>query len=124
MATIDDIFTKSNLDESKKKAKMLFGRILINLRKTNHIKLYSLLESVNESDIQKGVLEISLSDKTAFDMINNKDDLQLLNDTLAGIDPSLGIKVNCSGKEPFDMFKFEGKLREEFGKLLTIKTKR
>ena len=123
MANLDEIFTKSNLDESKKKAKMMFGRILINLRKTNHIKLYSLLESVNETDIKNGILEITLSDKTAFDMINNKNDLGLLKETLQLIDKSLDVSVLCNGKEPFDMFKFESRLKQEFGKILTIKYK-
>ena len=51
MTNLDAIFTKNNLEESKKKAKMLFGRVLINLRKNNHIKLYALLESVVDSNI-------------------------------------------------------------------------
>ena len=121
MATFDDIFTKSNLDESKKKAKMLFGRILIGLRKSNHIKLYSLLESVKETDIQDNVLSVMLSDKSAYDMINNQNDLNLLKEALKNIDASLDVSVCCDGKELFDMFKFESKLKQEFGKLLTIK---
>ena len=121
MASLDDIFTKSNLEESKKKAKMIFGRMLINLRKSNHIKLYSLLESVKETDIKEKTLQVMLGDKTAFDMINNQNDLIKLKETLNIIDASLNISVNCDGKEPFDMYKFESRLKEEFGKLLTIK---
>lgn len=123
MASLDEIFTKNNLSESKKKAKMLFGRLLINLRKSNHIKLYSLLESVGDTDIIDGHFQIVLSDKTAYDMINNVSDLSLLQETLSMVDSKLSIKVLCDGKEPFDMFKFESRLKEEFGKLLTIKTK-
>jgi len=123
MANIDQIFTKSNLDENKKKSKMMFGRILINLRKANHIKLYSLLESVIDTNIVSEKLEIVLGDKTAYDMINNKSDISLLDETLKAIDSTLAINISCSGKEPFDMFKFEKTLRDEFGKLLTIKTK-
>ena len=121
MASLDSIFTKSGLDENKKKAKMLFGRLLINLRKSNHIKLYSLLESVNESDLVDGALQLKLSDKVAFDMINNKSDIDVLSSTISAIQSGLEIKLICNGKEPFDVFKFESRLKEEFGRLLTIK---
>lgn len=121
MATLDDIFTKSNLEESKKKAKMLFGRLLISLRKTNHIKLYSLLESVENSDIVEDKLTLTLSDKVAYEMMNNNNDLSVLNDLITQIQNGLKIALNCSGKDPFDVFKFESKLKNEFGKLLTIK---
>ena len=68
MAGLDSIFTKSNLEESKKKAKMLFGRVLIYLRKNNHIKLYTLLESVEDTDLIDGELKITSSRtaKTTF----------------------------------------------------------
>ena len=121
MASLDDIFTKSNLEESKKKAKMLFGKILINLRKSNHIKLYSLLESVVETDIINNALTLVLSDKTAFDMINNQNDINMLKQVVKSIDGTIDVDLNCNGKEPFDLFKFESKLKQEFGKLLTIK---
>lgn len=121
MANIDDIFQKSNLDENQKKSKMLFGRMLISLRTSNHIKLYSLLESVNFTDIQGGILTIVLSDKTAFDIINNQKDKDILNETLKAIDDTLSVEIKCDGKEPFDVYKFENKLKEEFGKILTIK---
>ena len=121
MATLDDIFTKSNLEESKKKAKMLFGRLLISLRKTNHIKLYSSLESVENSDIVEDKLTLTLSDKVAYEMMNNNNDLSVLNDLITQIQNGLKIALNCSGKDPFDVFKFESKLKNEFGKLLTIK---
>ena len=121
MATLDDIFTKSNLEESKKKAKMLFGRLLIALRKSNHIKLYSLLESVEDCDIIEDKLTLTLSDKVAYEMMNNNNDLSVLNDLITQIQNGLKIALNCSGKDPFDVFKFESKLKNEFGKLLTIK---
>ena len=123
MATLDEIFTKSDLDESKKQAKMLFGRLLINLRKTNHIKLYSLLESVEESDIVADNLVLTLTDKVSFDMINNNNDILALNEVLSGIREGLKIELKCNGVEPFDKNKFESRLKQEFGKLLTIKTK-
>ena len=121
MATLDDIFTSSNLDESKKKAKMYFGRILINLRKTNHIKLYSLLESVEDQDIVDGKLIFTLQDKVAYDMINNDGDKQVLNDIVKILDSTLAVELKCSGKEPLDVYKLTSRLKEEFGKILTIK---
>lgn len=121
MVTLDPIFTKSNLDEGKKKAKMIFGRLLISLRKSNHIKLYSLLESVGESNFQDNELELTLTDKVAFDMINNNTDIGVLVDALSNIQSGAKIKLMCNGKEPFDVYKFESRLKEEFGKILTIK---
>ena len=79
MASIDSIFTKSNLSETQKQAKMIFGRILIALRKSNKIKLYSLLESVESHDICEEKLKLTMSDKVAFDMVNNKNDIEALN---------------------------------------------
>ena len=121
MASLDDIFTKSNLDENKKKSKMLFGRLLINLRKTNHIKLYSLLESVNETDMTEDKIILTLSDKVSFDMINNKNDIAELTEIMNSIQEGFKVELTCNGKEPFDKFKFEQFLKDEFGNLLTIK---
>ena len=121
MATLDQIFTKSNLEESKKKAKMMFGKVLISLRKSNHIKLYSLLESVVDTDIVDDTLKLTMSDKVAYEMINNRTDLDVLNETIKSIQPEIVVELCCNGKEPLDLFKFESRLREEFGKLLTIK---
>lgn len=120
--TLDDVFTKSNLDENKKKSKMLFGRLLITLRKNNYIKLYSLLESVNDTNLVEGTLQLTLSDKTAYDMINNPNDINTLNQELANLQ-DLKVELFCNGKEPFDLFKFEKFLTDEFGKTLTIKRK-
>jgi hypothetical protein len=119
---LDDVFQKSNLDENKKKSKMIFGRLLISLRKNNYIKLYALLESVNDTNIVDNVLQLTLSDKTSFDMINNKNDIKSLNEELNKIE-NLTIELFCNGKEPFDLFKFEQFLKDEFGKTLTIKRK-
>ena len=121
MAGLDDIFVKSNLDENVKKAKMFFGRMLINLRKNNRIKLYSLLESVSDTKLTNNVMQITLSDKTAYDMINNGDDIHVLRDALRTVQDGLDIEVLCDGKEEFDVYKFETFLKSEFGKLLTIK---
>lgn len=121
MTNLDAIFTKNNLEESKKKAKMLFGRLLISLRKSNHIKLYSLLESVEESGINEDKLLLTLSDKVAYEMINNINDIGVLNDALKELKSGLSIDLKCSGKEELDIFKFEERLKKEFGKILTIK---
>ena len=40
MADLDKIFEKSNLDENKKKSKTIFGKLLINLRKTDKAFVY------------------------------------------------------------------------------------
>ena len=121
MATIDSVFTKSNLEESKKKAKMLLGRLLISLRKNNHMKLYSLFESVEESDIIDNCLVVTMSDKFDCEMINNQGDLEQLKECLNDIESGLNVKVVFNGKEAFSIEKFESKLKDEFGKLLTIK---
>lgn len=121
MAGLDDIFVKSNLDENRKRAKMLFGRMLINLRKNNRIKLYSLLESVSDTVMQDNVIKITLSDKSSYDMINNSGDILVLKEVLNTIQRGLDIEIACDGKEEFDMFRFETFLKQEFGKLLTIK---
>ena len=121
--TLDEIFTRSNLEESKKKAKMLFGKLLIQLRKNNYIKLYSLLESVEETDIVGDKFKMVFNDKSAFEMMNNPNDFEILNCLISGIQAGLSIEVQHNGVEPFDMNKFEARLKKEFGKLLTIKTK-
>ena len=65
MANLDGIFEKSTLSESKKKSKMIFGRLLINLRKQGHIKLYSLLGGVEDTDIENNKLQLLFKDKTS-----------------------------------------------------------
>jgi len=122
MAVLDNVFQKSNLEESQKKAKMLFGRILINLRKNDKFKLYSLLESVNVSDIVEGCLIITLSDKVSYEMLNNQHDISELLKVAQSINADITqVKIKCNGKDPFDKFKFETRLKEEFGRILVIK---
>lgn len=120
MPDLDEIFTKSNLDENKKKSKMLLGRLLIALRKSSYIKLYTLLESVNDTNLNNGTLILALSDKVSFDMINNQRDISVLEEVLGTIESGICIKLECDGKEPFDKFKFERLLQDEFGGILTI----
>lgn len=121
MAGFDDIFVSSHLDENRKKAQMVFGRLLINLRKGNKIKLYSMLGSVSDKNIVNNVLKLTLSDNTAYDMLNNATDLALLKEVVKGIDNTLDIEILGGDNNKFDMHTFENYLKEEFGKMLTIK---
>lgn len=121
MKSFDDIFTASNLDQNKKRAQMIFGRLLINLRKNNHIKMYSMLGGVVDTNIVDNVIKITLSDKTSYDMLNNSNDIATLNDIVKGIDGSLDVEILCSEEEAFDIHSFKVYLAEEFGKMLTIK---
>ena len=123
MANIDSVFKKSNLSESKKQARMLFGKMLISLRKNSHIKLYSMLESVNEMDIENNVLKLILSDRTAYEMIDNKEDLEVLNKEAGVLSAGITVELACNGNRAFDINQFETRLIGEFGKTLTIKRK-
>lgn len=121
MSGLDEVFTKSNLNESKKKAKMIFGKLLINLRKNNRIKLYSLLESVVDTDINNNVIILTFSDRSSYDMIKNNTDMAILKDIISSLEEGLDIDIACNAKEEFDLYKFEMFLKDEFGKILTIK---
>lgn len=121
MEQLDKIFAKSNLDESVRKSKMIFGKLLINLRKNNRIKLYSLLESVTDTNLIDNVIILTLSDKSSYELINNNADLSILKEILNTIQAGLNIEIRCDGKEELDVYKFESFLKQEFGKLLTIK---
>ena len=123
MASIDTLFQKTNLEESKREGKMLFGRMLISLRKNNHIKLYAMLESVEEMDMVNGVLKLTMSDRTAYEMINNKEDLLALEASASALRPDTKVELLCNGTKAFDVFDFENRLINEFGKKLTIKRK-
>lgn len=123
MASIDTLFQKTNLEESKREGKMLFGRMLISLRKSNHIKLYAMLESVEEMDLVDDTLKLTMSDRTAFEMINNKEDLLTLEQEVSSIKAGTKVELLCNGTKAFDIFAFENRLINEFGKKLTIKRK-
>jgi len=121
MAKLDDIF-KSDLSEEKKKSKKIFGRLLLKLKKENYIKLYSLMGGASDTDLVDGVLNVILSDKTAYDMSNNKNDIDTLTQLSKGIDDSVvSVKLVYDGTKVFDMYQFEQYLKEEFGRILTIK---
>lgn len=121
MDIFDKIFTKSDADENKKKSKMLLGRLLINLRKSNHIKLYSLLEAVSDTDLVDGVLKVTIDDDVSFEMINNPKDVAVLNEVLSAIEAGLKVELFSTGRREFDPIKFENYLRQEFGKIVVIK---
>ena len=118
---LDKIFQKSNLDENKKKSKTIFGKLLIKLRSENLIKLYSLLGAVSDTDLKDNILEIALDDKTSYDMVNNQHDIANINNLLETIESGVKVAFINNGKEVFDQFKFESFLKQEFGKILTIK---
>ena len=121
MTSFDKIFEKSDISEEKKKSKKIFGRLLINLRNTNHIKLYSLMESVIDTDLKENIVSLIFGDRTAFDMVNNQKDIELINTTLNSIECGLQCKIECANVKVFDEYQFERRLREEFSKILTIK---
>ena len=97
--------------------------MLISLRKSNHIKLYAMLESVEEMDLVDGTLKLTMSDRTAFEMINNKEDLLALEQEVSSIKAGTKVELLCNGTKAFDIFDFENRLINEFGKKLTIKRK-
>ena len=121
MTSLDKIFEKSNISEEKKKSKKLFGRLLITLRNSNHIKLYSLMEGVMDTDMKDGVITLLFGDKTSFDMVNNPKDLDIINKAFDGIECGTCCKFECANIKVFDADQFERRLREEFGKMLTVK---
>lgn len=121
MVELDGIFTKSNLDKNKKNSKMIFGKLLIKLRKNNKIKLYSLLESVIDTDMDVSVIKLIVKDKSTYDMLNNPTDIGILNSSLDEIANGLRLELVCCEKNEFDTQKFETFLKNEFGKILTIK---
>lgn len=121
MAGFDEIFTSSNLDENRKRAQMIFGRLLISLRKGNKIKLYSMLGSVSDKNIVDNVLKLTLSDNTAYDMLNNVNDLNVMREIVKSIDNTLDIEILGGDENKFDMHIFENFLKDEFGRILTIK---
>lgn len=121
MADLDKLFEKSDISENKKKSKMIFGKLLIALRKNGFIKLYSLLGSVGETDFNDNVLKLSLKDNASYDLINNVNDIDSINKILREIDGNYSIQFGSLEKNSLDEFKFEEFLKDEFGKILTIK---
>ena len=82
-----------------------------------------MLESVGDMDIVDGVLKLTLSDRTAYEMIDNKADLEILNQEASSIRANTTVELSCNGHRAFDQNQFETRLYNEFGKILTIKRK-
>ena len=120
MANFDEIF-KSDLTEQDKLAKSIFGKLLILLRKNNHMKLYSLMNGVSDTKMQDNVIKLIFDDKIAYDMANNPNDLETLKSLLGDIDKGLSLKIENGQAKTFDEYKFVEYLKDEFGKILTIK---
>lgn len=116
---LDKLFV-SDLDEEKKKSKRYLGRLLLRLKKDNCIKLYSLMGSVIDSDIKDGKFMMKLSDKVSFDMINSSDK-ELILSIINEFESGLGLDITFDEKNVFDAHTFKNFLKDEFGKLLTIK---
>jgi len=121
MTGIDKIFEKTNISEEKKKSKKIFGRLLINLRKDNHIKLYALMEGVADTDMQDNFLIIKFNEKASYDMVNNTRDIEMLNTILGTIESGVKCKLECLNIKIFDADRFEEFLKKEFGKIMKIK---
>ena len=117
---IDKIFT-SNLDENKKKSKMIFGKLLLNMRRNNYIRLYSLMSEVIDTDYENNKLTLIIGDKSSFEMLSSKNDFDTIEKELKSIDENLVLDLRCEELKKFDMYQFEEFLRKEFGKILTIK---
>lgn len=120
MADINSIFT-SNLDDSEKRAKSLFGKLLIALRKNNFMKIYSLMNNVIDEKYVDNVLKIIFSDKNSCIMLNNVDDISTINKLLNDIENGLNVSLEFEETKSFDEYQFEDFLKNEFGKILTIK---
>lgn len=121
MDSFDKIFSGSDLSENEKRAKKIFGRLLISLKKSNRIKIYSLLSGVATSNIVDNDLVLVFSDSTSYNMLDNKSDLDILNGVLSSLGETLTIKLTVDGKKEFDMEMFKNRLKNEFGKILVIK---
>lgn len=120
MANIESIFT-SDLDENSKRAKSIFGKLLISLRKNDYIKLYSLMSGVSDTKFEDNVIKLVFSDNTSHEMVNNSSDIAVLSELVAQIDSTLKLQIESSGEKSFDEHKFTEYLKDEFGKILTIK---
>lgn len=120
MAKLDEIFT-SDLDENKKKSKMLFGKLLLSLRRNNRLRLYSLMSEVFDTDFLDNKLVLMIGDKSTFEMMNNKTDIDLISQELSTIESGITFEFKFVEQKKFDKFQFEEFLKKEFGKILTIK---
>lgn len=120
MTDIDAIF-KSNLNDSQKKARSIFGKLLISLRKNDYMKIYSLLGAVVDQNLKDNVITLVFSDNNSYLMLNNSGDIGDINLLLNNIQDGLKVELKCASEKNFDEYQFEQFLKEEFGKILTIK---
>ena len=121
MATIDDIF-KSDLNENKKKSKMIFGRLLLQLKKNSYLRLYSLMSDVADTDFDNNILTLIVSTKSTYDTFNSHEDTETINKMIKCIDNAYVASFKLEEKVVFDSYKFKERLKKEFGKILTIKS--
>ena len=122
MASLDDIF-KSDLDANKKKSKMLFGRLLLQLKKNNNIRIYSLMSDVIDTDYKDKKLMLIFGVKSTYEMISNPADINTISTCMHEIDGECDVEFVLNEQRTFDCYQFEERLKKEFGKILTIKTK-
>lgn len=120
MADIDTIF-KSKLSENEKRAKSIFGKLLLLLRKNNCMKMYSLMSGVSEQKYSDNVITLVFSDNSSYLLLNNKEDIADLNKYLNEIEEGLRVELQESGEKTFDEHQFEEYLKKEFGSIVTIK---
>lgn len=120
MADINSIFT-SDLDENQKHAKLIFGKLLLALRKNDFMRVYSLMSGVSEQKYSGNVFTLIFSDNSSYIMLNNKGDIEDLNTLLGDIEKGLRVELQSSNEKSFDEYQFEEYLKGEFGKMLTIK---
>lgn len=112
---------KSELNENQKRVEMVFGKLLINLRKNNYMKIYSLMSGVSDKNIVDNVINLVFADKTAYEMLNNKEDIESISTILKTIEPQLKCELKLVEQKTFDEYKFVSFLKSEFSNILTIK---
>ena len=120
MTNIDTIF-KSELTENEKLAKSYFGKLLIELKKNNDLKIYSLMGGVSDTKLIDNVLKLVFSDKSAYDLLNNENDANRINLILKSINENVKAELVLSSSKTFDEHQFTEYLKNEFNKILTIK---
>ena len=120
MTNIDNIFT-STLTPSQKRAGVIFGKLLIKLRQDSKIRLKGLMDAVSDSDMQGNVILLTVSDRNSYEMLNNRTDMNTVNEVLASIEDGVTVSYKLVEKKTYNQYRFEQYLRETFGKIVTIK---
>lgn len=112
--------TSNNVAKTKNLAKKIFGRLLIKLRTSNNIKLYSLMGAVSDTKLVDNVIKLFFSDNMSYTMLNNQDDIVMINTILNDIQSGVTCELECT-QVAFDTYEFESFLKDDFGKIVTIK---